>query len=371
MDYDPIQKEFIQFIRALALYTKFRLHNWGLRFETVKNFVVDILMVRRGANTSLFVHFSILGLALVVFVAGGVILPSSVVSGSYPGIAANPLVAGASVDLSGRGVISSSITPVTVISDKPRDKIIDYEAKNGDTITSVAKNFGVSNETIIWENDLSSNSILKEGQKLKILPVSGIAHKVEAGDTIYSVAKTYRASAQAIIDFPFNDVGDNFALSTGQTLIVPDGAPAARAKPAPTQYIATQIADTNISDLGSAQFIWPALGEIAQYFSWYHPGLDISNLSGGPIHASDSGTVVVAGWPDNGGYGNRVILDHGNGYKTLYGHMSAIYVSPGQKVGKGEVLGSMGSTGRSTGTHLHFEVIKEGTHLNPYTILGK
>lgn len=372
MDYDPIQTEFVQFIKALANYVSFRLQHWGLKFETVKNFVVDVLMVRRGANTSLFIHFSILGLALVVFVAGGVILPSTVVSGSFPGVAANPLVAGASVDLSGQGVISSSITPVTVVSDKPRDKVFDYEVKSGDTITSVADNFGVSNETITWENGLSKNSTLKEDQKLKILPVSGVAHKVESGDTIYSVAKKYQANAQAIIDFPFNDVGDNFALSTGQTLIIPDGAPAEKAKPAPTQYIAaTQIADNNISNLGSAKFSWPANGGISQYFSWYHPGIDVANLSGGSIHASDGGTVVIAGWPDNSGYGNRVVLDHGNGYKTLYAHMSAIYVSAGQKVGKGEVLGAMGSTGRSTGTHLHFEVIKEGAHVNPYAVLGK
>lgn len=372
MDYDPIQKEFVLFVKAFVKYVNFRLRHWGLKFENFKNFVVDILMVRRGANTSVFVHFSILGLAFVVFVAGGVILPSSVVSGSFPGVAANPLVAGASVDLSNQGVISSSITPVTVVSDKPRDKVIDYTVKSGDTITSVANNFGVSNETIIWENNLSKNGTLKEGQNLRILPVSGVAHKVESGDTIYSVAKKYQANAQAIIDFPFNDVGDNFALTSGQNLIIPDGAPATEtSKPAPTQYLAaTQIADTNISKLGNGQLVWPANGGISQFFSWYHPGIDVANLAGGQIRASDSGTVIISGWPDNSGYGNRVLLDHGNGYKTLYAHMSAVYVSAGQKVGKGEVLGAMGSTGRSTGTHLHFEVIREGKHINPYAVLG-
>jgi len=104
---------------------------------------------------------------------------------------------------------------------------------------------------------------------------------------------------------------------------------------------------------------------------WYHPALDISNLGGGPIAASDSGTVTVAGWPDNSGYGNRVIVDHGNGYTTLYAHMSAIYVVPGQRVGKGEVLGAMGSTGRSSGTHLHLEIRQNGVALNPLSILGQ
>ena len=110
---------------------------------------------------------------------------------------------------------------------------------------------------------------------------------------------------------------------------------------------------------------------MAQYFSWYHPALDISNLGGGAIRVSDSGTVVIAGWPDSGGYGNRIQVDHGNGYTTLYAHLSGIYVSPGQKVSKGDVIGAMGSTGRSSGVHLHFEVRRDGTALNPLSILGR
>lgn len=369
MDHDPIHKEFIAFLAAFASYLTSRIQITGLNFEKAKNIVVDTLLVRRGANTSLFIHLSILGLAITVLVSGGVLSSTSVISGSYPGVPLNPLVAGATEDVTSAGVISSSITPVTVISDKPRDKTIEYEVKSGQTVSSIAQDFGVSEETILWANDLSAISQIKEGQKLEILPVSGIAHKVEGGDTIYSLAKKYRASAQAIIDFPFNDIGDNFALSTGQTLIVPDGAPPEKPKPAPTQYLARE--NIPVADLGTAQFIWPASGDLAQYFSWYHPGIDISNLGGGPIFASDSGTVVVAGWPDNFGYGNRVEVDHGNGYRTRYAHLSAIYVSVGQKVAKGEVVGAMGSTGRSTGVHLDFGISKDGTALNPLGILGK
>src|SRR3989344_7189069 len=129
MDYDPIWREFIAFIHSLVSYLALRLKVAGLNFEKLKNLVVDILMVRRGANTALFVHGSILGLAAVVLVAGGVISPTTVVSGSYPGVPANPLVAGEASDLSSVGVISSTITPVTIISDKPRDKIVEYEVK--------------------------------------------------------------------------------------------------------------------------------------------------------------------------------------------------------------------------------------------------
>ncbi|OGD86835.1 hypothetical protein A2870_04495 [Candidatus Curtissbacteria bacterium RIFCSPHIGHO2_01_FULL_41_11] len=370
MDHDPIFKEFTQFLSSFSSYIVHRLKRAGFNFEKIKDVVVDALLARRGANTSFFIHASIVVLAVSVLAGGGVFSSTSVVSGSFPGVPVNPLVAGASTNNQDSGVISSSITPVTIISDKPRDKILDYEVKVGDTVSSIAEEYGVSESTIQWANDLSSTSQLKQGQKLKILPVSGVSHKVASGDTIYSVAKKYQANAQAIIDFPFNDVGNDFQLSTGSVLIVPDGAPPEKPKPAPTQYLASGQ-NVPIDNLGSSQFIWPANGGISQYFSWYHPGIDISNLGGGPIRASDSGTVTMAGWPDNYGYGNRVIVDHGNGFTTLYAHMSSIYVSPGQRVSKGDVLGAMGSTGRSTGVHVHLEIRKNGGALNPLSLLGK
>ena len=372
MDHDPIYKEFVSFVKALASYLTFRLHRTGLSFEKVKNFVVDILMVRRGANTSLFVHGSILGLAFVVLAGGGVLLSSSVVSGSYPGVPANPLVAGAATESVDTGVITTTITPVTIISDKPRDEVIEYEVKAGDTVSSIAQEYGVSEETVLWENDLSAKSLIEEGDRLRMLPVSGIAHTVQSGDTIYSIAKKYRANSQAILDFPFNDIGDDFQLASGDLLIVPDGAPPeVKSKPAPTQYLASERQNISVSQLGSAQFIWPARGDLSQYFAWYHPAIDISNLGGGPISASDSGTVTVAGFVDNSGYGNRVVIDHGNGYTTLYAHLSANYVVPGQRVGKGEVIGAMGSTGRSSGVHVHLEIRQNGVALNPLSILGQ
>ena len=370
MDWDPIPKEFAEFTRAFFFYLTHRLHKTGLNFEKFKNFIVDVLMVRRGANTSLFVHASVVSLAVVVLVGGGFLSSTSVVSGSYPGVAANPLVASSGTTSDETAQISSTITPVTIISDKPRDKVVEYTVKPGDTISSIANDWGVTPETIQWENNLSANSKIKDGQVIRILPVSGVAVKVKSGDTVFSLAKTYQAQSQAIIDFPFNDIGDNFTLSSGSTLIIPDGAPPAAAKPAPTQYLASNLKDLNITALGNARFIWPAAGGITQYFSWYHPGIDIANLAGGPIHASDAGTVVHASW-DSTGYGNMILIDHGNGYMTRYGHLSVIYVSVGQKVGKGEVLGMMGSTGRSTGTHLHFEIMSSGAHLNPYSLLGK
>ena len=368
MDRDPIYKELLSFVRAFFSYIVYRSHKFGQNFEEIKNLVVDILLSRRGANTSLFVHLSILAIAGAVLVTGGFVTSTSVVSGSYPGVVANPLVAGEG-DTANEEVITASVTPITIISEKPRDKTLEYEVKKGDTIGTVAAQFAVTAETIQWKNDLANSATLKEGQKLKILPIPGVEHKVESGDTIYSIAKTYRASAQAIIDFPFNDIGDNFQLSTGQTIIVPDGAPPAKAKPAPTQYLAEKNVPTG-PVTASGRFLWPASGGISQYFSWYHPALDISNLGGGPVSASDGGRVITAGW-SSAGYGNHVVLDHGNGFTTLYAHLSSIGVGVGQSVYKGSKLGMMGSTGRSTGVHLHIEVRQNGAALNPLGLLAK
>src|SRR3990167_3814664 len=224
MDWEPIHKEFIIFVKEFFSWIGFRLQKGGLHFESVKNFIVDILMVRRCANTSLFIHLGILALAFSALFGGGILLSSSVVSGSYPGVAVNPLVAAPAGETADAGVVASAITPVTIISDKPRDKVIEYEVKVGDTVSSIAQEFAVSEETILWENELNSKSTLKEKDEVEILPVSGVAHKVVSGDTLDSVAKKYRASSQAMLDFPFNNIGEDLALAVGDMLIVPDGA---------------------------------------------------------------------------------------------------------------------------------------------------
>jgi murein DD-endopeptidase MepM/ murein hydrolase activator NlpD len=123
--------------------------------------------------------------------------------------------------------------------------------------------------------------------------------------------------------------------------------------------------------VGESQFIWPTSGVITQKYSWYHPAIDIANPTNPPIVAAATGTVITAGW-DAGGYGNYVIIDHGNGYRTLYGHMlnNSIIVKPGDKVTQGQRIGTMGSTGRSTGTHCHFEIrLTAGGTVNPLTLL--
>lgn len=258
----------------------------------------------------------------------------------------------------------------TNISQKPRDKVITYTVQKGDTLSTIARKFGVSVETIQWENDISGENITV-GDDLRILPVTGIAYKVGSGETIYSIAKKLDTEPQKIVDFPFNDFAnpETFSLVVGQTLIVPDGI-----KPSeqPTYVRPRQvfIAQGN-SSVSSAGFAWPIRGGISQYPVWYHMALDITDPVGTPIVASTNGTVssVNVGTYD-GGYGNNVYIDAGNGYQTHYAHMSSVTVSPGQSVSAGRtVIGYVGLSGRTTGAHLHFEVLQNGVLVNPLGFL--
>jgi murein DD-endopeptidase MepM/ murein hydrolase activator NlpD len=249
-----------------------------------------------------------------------------------------------------------------------RAEIIEYNVAEGDTISTIANKFGIDEDTIRWQNNLTRDQI-KVGQTLEILPVTGVSHKVRKGDTVYTIAKKYDSDAQAIVNFPFNTFvnDETFELAIGQIVIIPDGV---KPDEAPTSAPRTrQVTPDAGTVVASGQFAWPTQGTISQRFAWYHPGIDIANRAAPNVLAADSGTVVVAGWVDNYGYGNRVVIDHGNGYKTLYAHLSRIYVTVGQRVARGNALGQMGSTGRSTGIHLHFEITQGGSKLNPLGIL--
>lgn len=371
LDTSPVDVSLPRFFKATLRWGGKRTHQVGLHFENqFKNRLVDWLLWKRGALGRPAVHASLFGLVILGLVGGGVIGGNSIVSGSYPGVPQSPLLQVSDEDRGAAGqVLAAEINPITIISDKPRDKAIEYVVESGDTVSTIAEKFGVTTETVLWENNLREGSLLSVGNTIQILPVSGVAHTVKSGETIYSVAKAHQAEAQAILDFPFNDVGEDLALKVGQVLIVPNGAPTPSApKPRPVQYLARDQADQKPVS-GSGQFLWPASGQLSQYYSWYHPADDISNLGGGPIIAADGGKVIVAGWPDNSGYGNRVIIDHGNGFTTLYAHMSRIDVGVGDYVSRGQRIGMMGSTGRSTGTHLHFEIRKNGAVQNPLSYL--
>ena len=370
---NPTFKDSKIFVKFLPVYCKKKVVFFALTFESLKNQLVDVLMFKRGMLQNKFWHTSMIGLSAFGMVTSGIFGGQTIISSTYPGVVGADSRFATTYEVSPDDPILNSLYDTrTNISEKPRAEVIEYEVQSGDTLSKVAEKFNISADTVKWANDLENADTIKPGQKLKILPVTGVAHTVKAGDTLDSVAKKYSTESQGILDFPFNDVPDDFKLKTGQVLIVPDGAPPQA--PAPIRrapaYIATGPNSTTFQAPGGGNFIWPAFGPyLSQYFAWYHPGIDIPNRSAPPIVASDGGVVLVAGWPDNTGYGNRVIINHGNGYTTLYAHLSNIYVSAGQIVSRGQSIGQMGSTGRSTGTHLHFEVRYKGIAVNPLAIL--
>jgi len=259
----------------------------------------------------------------------------------------------------------------TLVSELPKGETTDYRVSEGDTVSSIAQKFGVSIDTIMWENNLKSVDAIKIKQILKILPVTGVRYKVKRGETIYSIAKSHQVNAQNIIDYPFNTFSNDetFALSAGQELIIPDGIKPKEIIFDTSRYTARTVAPIP-GVVGEGSFMWPTSGYISQRYYWYHRAVDIASSGNPVIVASQGGTVVAAGW-NGGGYGNYVLINHGNGYTTLYAHMlsNSIVVSPGQVVKQGQKLGLMGSTGRSTGTHLHFEIKSSTGNIDPLSIL--
>ncbi|MBI4036834.1 peptidoglycan DD-metalloendopeptidase family protein [Candidatus Daviesbacteria bacterium] len=363
------------FVGFVIVYFRNKVLSLALEFEEFKNFLVDLLMFKRGAFQKRFWHGSMIGLSAFGILTSGIFGGQTIISSSFPGVGgqdprflniANPEV---QVD---DPVLNSFYDTRTTISQKPRSEIIEYEVKSGDTISSLADRFGISADTIKWANNLDNVNTIKPGQTLKILPVTGVAHTVVSGDTLASVAKKYSAEQQPILDFPFNDIPDDFKLKVGQVLIIPDGVPPTKPVSKPRlapQYLAQGPSSPTFTAPGGGNFIWPTRGILTQYFSWYHPGIDVADRSAPGVAASDGGVVVVAGWVDNYGFGNRVVIDHGNGYQTTYAHLSNIYVATGQSISRGQILGQMGSTGRSTGTHLHLEIRYKGIAVNPLAIL--
>lgn len=353
--FDEIKAFFIE----LLTYAIKNLHLSFIRFEEGKGVFVAALYRQRGKLSRRLIHSGMAGLAAL----GMMIAP--VIAQEFPGRSVDPWQIPSSASV--LSATTEDPDTATVVSDKVRDKIIEYTVNEGDTVSSIAEKFGVSEETILWQNDLASKNSIKGGQALEILPVTGISHKVQKGDTVYSIAKKYDTSPQGMVDFPYNTFANDetFELAVGQVIVVPEGIKPSEQATTPRIRRVAPDAGTVVA---SGSFVWPAGGTISQNFVWYHPGIDIANRAAPNILAADSGTVIYAGCL-NWGYGCHVIVDHGNGYKTLYGHLSRIYVTVGQGISRGVALGKMGSTGRSTGIHLHFEVIRNGVRINPFSVL--
>jgi murein DD-endopeptidase MepM/ murein hydrolase activator NlpD len=356
--------EYGEFLLFLQIYLKKKSAKLFYGFEGVKDVIVDALYRRRGKYARPFVHTGMMGMMFSMATLGPLVISQRVFSSDLgQGTLPSAAVLGATT-------ADTDYSVETQQGDKVKEyrggETIEYVVQSGDTISSIADKFGISKDTILWANDMTKDSKLKVGQKLNILPVTGVMHTVKKGETVYSIAKKYGldgdSGAQAVVDYPFNTFVDDekFTLAVGQTLIVPDGVMPDIQPVDPTAAIARILTPDAGVVSATGQFVWPAAGVITQGYKFYHKGVDIANRAGGPILAADSGTVMVSGWPDNSGYGNRVMIDHGNGFITLYGHMSRLRVQVGQTVHRGDVIGDMGSTGRSTGTHLHFEIRHRG-----------
>lgn len=235
-----------------------------------------------------------------------------------------------------------------------------YEVEEGDSLSSIADDFGVSLETLLWENNLSLRTLLKVGDRLTVLPVDGVTHTIKRGDNITSIAQFYKTEANKILSYNYLSSSD--IINIGDVLIIPDGRPHIPINPSITP-------STPIHSLAniSGYFGLPARGRITQGLHLYN-AVDIggNNYCNTPIYASSAGTIITSktsGW--NGGYGQYIKIAHPNSTVTLYAHNSQNLVSSGQQVSKGQTIALMGATGRTTGCHVHFEV--RGAR-NPFTV---
>jgi hypothetical protein len=278
----------------------------------------------------------------------------------------------------------------TVIPSRPRIEILEYEVKEGDNLFGIGEKFNLKPETIFWGNWYTLGGdphTLRPGQILNILPVDGVLHEWTPGEGLNGVASFYGVTADEIINWPGNNLDTNVnrslpPIEAGTELVIPGG----RREPPSWQMVRITRTDPAVAKvlgpgycgsissgaIGDGVFGWPTPSTGISgygYIPGVHEAIDIGGASGVGISASDDGVVVYSGWND-WGYGLVVVIDHGNGWQTLYAHLSQINAGCGQSVSQGEIVGLMGCTGNCTGPHLHFEMRHDSWgRVNPLTIL--
>jgi murein DD-endopeptidase MepM/ murein hydrolase activator NlpD len=281
----------------------------------------------------------------------------------------------------------------TNVPSRPRQEISMYTVQDGDTVFGIGDKFGLEPQTILWGNYnilLDDPHSLKPGQELAILPVNGVYWEWLGGIPFGEWAEFYGVTAADVIEFPGNHidpntVGDynNANIKTGTWLIIPNGsrefvnwsAPlgVTRENPASARVLGQGACDpVSGGAVGYGTYVYPTNKHFLSGFDYSektnHRGIDLAGSEGEGVYATDAGVVVYSGWNDYG-YGNMVMIDHGNGFQSLYAHLSAIYRGCGQSVGQGEGIGAVGSTGRSSGPHLHFEIMTATWKVNPWDYL--
>jgi murein DD-endopeptidase MepM/ murein hydrolase activator NlpD len=272
----------------------------------------------------------------------------------------------------------------TIAPTRPRSEPIEYTVESGDAIFSIAQKYNISPESLLWSNyDTLKDDphSIRPGQALIIPPTNGILYEWQEGDTVENVAQDFKASADDILNWSGNHLDlTNPEIEPGDMVMIPGGQREFQQWVVPTYAVGRAGVISNLPEgcsldnanyyVGGGFFIWPAANHYLSGNDYWsgHLAIDIAAGTGMPIYAADSGVVVYAGWNSNG-YGNVVMIDHMNGYSTLYAHLSNINVYCGSGVYQGQMIGNAGSTGNSTGPHLHFEVRYLGGFLNPWTVL--
>ena len=273
---------------------------------------------------------------------------------------------------------NSGIPRLAQLKTKSQDtatyEITEYRVKSGDSLWSIGKLFNLKPETILWGNEwLSNGGVLQIDDMLKILPVDGVLHTVQEGDTLEKLQILHGTPAEEIFEY----IGNNFDLTqppelkVGQEIIIPNGtSPIVWAEAQPPNVVINTSSSGPYPNLGTGSFVWPVAPpfNMTQEYWGGHPAIDLGTYFRQPIFASDTGTVIFADWSKNG-YGNLVIIDHGNGYRTYYAHNESFLVSVGEIAVQGQQIAESGSTGNSTGDHLDFRVMYNGQFFNPLEYL--
>jgi murein DD-endopeptidase MepM/ murein hydrolase activator NlpD len=295
---------------------------------------------------------------------------------------AHPGDNGSSLSLLALPAIERDLKLKTIIPPRPRYDVSQLTVARGDTVFAISKQYSIKPDSLLWSNyDLLNGSpdSLSPGQQLNIPPTDGVLYMWKEGDTLNKVADLFSAKVEDILNWPGNNVDlTNPSFKAGDLVMVPGGK-RAYVDWLPLIPLAAKSGTASLNSsacpggaVGGGGFVWPADNHFlsGNDYSDSHRGIDIAAGLGANVYAADTGVVVFAGGVTNG-YGNVIYIDHGDGYSTVYAHLSQINVSVCQSVHRGQLIALAGSTGNSTGAHLHFEIRRNGTPVNPWYLLGQ
>lgn len=289
--------------------------------------------------------------------------------------------------------VSRLALPHTNVPTRPRQEIVKYTVQSGDSVFGIAEKFGLEPQTILWGNYnilADDPHSLQPGQELNILPTNGIYYEWLGDISFEEWAKFFGVTAQDILDYPGNNLDPdtigsyaNPAIEKGTWLIIPGGKREFTTWYSPIGVSREESASARAWGPGSCgpvsggavgygTYVWPAGRHFLSGYDYSpgsnHWGIDIDGETGDPVYATDSGVIVYAGWNDYG-YGYMIMIDHGDNWQSLYAHLESLWVGCGASVGQGQTIAAIGSTGKSSGSHLHFEIMHGVYKVNPWDFL--